>query len=592
MKKPIVKVLMLCLIAALSSGFSWNHGKDADLVVYGTIYTAEDENNELAEAFAVKDGKYVYVGDKEGAKAFIENGKTEIIDKTGQGMILPGCTEGHAHYFGVSSLSAQLPGNKCSYNEILNILKEQVETKDIKQFISFGWPAYELTEKRNAGFNFAEEIEAIAPGIPVVLIDNTGHGAVCNTTALKKAEIWENPVVRGGNVEIDSNGKPSGYIGDQVVYYVIEKTISKPLTDQQFRNACVYATNKLHELGYTNTLDALTNMYDPTALFEALKKIDDAGDLKLNVAGCYTIHSYDADNYQAKVDKAADIAKKYSGTHFNPRYIKLFADGVVESGTGWIFGEYKHAAKGREHGNEIWTQEELNKLVRYANSKDITIHTHAYGDAACNAIINAYIASNESNNALYRNCLAHVRNINKEDIVRAAQNKLPVTANLIWHMDFDDSIPEIKAIKDDIVATISEDLYYSGYPMKSLLDKGVIVSSSTDAPAVEAFAGNIMNVLEVATTGIAPNKTTKPFAANELLTVREGLRALTINGAWQLGLEKERGSVKVGKYADFVILDKNILDYKGEQLRTIGDTKILNTYFEGKKVYSADERRF
>ena len=587
MKSSIIKVLILCMIAALSSGFSWNNDKEADMVVYGTIYTAEDENNGMAEAFAVKDGKYVYVGDKEGAKAFIKNGKTEVIDRTGQGLIIPGCTEGHGHYFSGSGLNTQLPGCKCNYNEVLKILKEQVETKGIKQFVSFGWNAYELNEQRKAGFNFAEEIEAVAPGIPVVLIDNSGHGAVCNTTALKMAGILENPVVRGGKIELDSNGKPSGYIGDQVVYYVLEKTIRRPLSDQQYKNACVYAVNRLHELGYTNALDAFSNMYDPTALFEAIKKMDDDGELKINVASCYTIHSFDADNYQAKVDEVVDIAKNYSGSHFNPGYIKLFSDGVVEAGTGWIFGEYKHAQPGKEHGNIIWTQDELNKLVHYANSKGITVHTHAYGDAACNAIINAYIDSNKADNTQYRNCLAHVRNIKKEDAIRAAQNKLTVAANLIWHTDFNENIPAEMEIRNDMIANIGEEMFYGGYPMKSLLDDGVIVSSSTDAPAAESVVGSIVNILEVAATGIEPHKNAKPFAEKELISVREGLKALTINGAYQLGLEKERGSVKVGKYADFVILDKNILDYKGEQLRTIGDTKILNTYFEGENVYTA-----
>ena len=315
--------------------------------------------------------------------------------------------------------------------------------------------------------------------------------------------------------------------------------------------------------------------------------MDDAGELKINVAGCYNIKSYDSDIYQKKVDEVADIVNKYSGSHFNPAYIKLFTDGIVESGTGWIENEYKYAENGKEHGNIIWNQDELNAITQYANSKNIIIHTHAYGDAAVKSTINAYISSNEANKNEYRNCLAHVRNIQDEDIIRAATNKIPIAENLIWHNDFDESRPSEKAQKKQIIDNIGEDLYYSGYPMKSLIKNGVIVSSSTDAPAAETIEGNIMNVLEVAVTGITPGENSPSFAKDELLTVKEGLQALTINGAWQLGLEKERGSVKVGKYADFVILDKNILNYKGKELRTIGDTKILNTYFEGENVYSA-----
>ena len=96
-----------------------------------------------------------------------------------------------------------------------------------------------------------------------------------------------------------------------------------------------------------------------------------------------------------------------------------------------------------------------------------------------------------------------------------------------------------------------------------------------------------MNVVEVATTGQAYNNDADPFAPQELLSVKQALKALTIDGAWLLGLENERGSIKVGKYADFVVLDTNFLHFEGAQLRTIHNAKILNTYFEGEKVYTA-----
>lgn len=100
----------------------------ADLVVYGTIYTVEDENNGFAEAFAVKDGKYIYVGNKDGIKPFIKEGKTKIIDRTGKGLIIPGCTEGHSHYFGIYGVQSLLPCANCSYKEMLDVIKEQVAT--------------------------------------------------------------------------------------------------------------------------------------------------------------------------------------------------------------------------------------------------------------------------------------------------------------------------------------------------------------------------------------------------------------------------------------------------------------------------------
>lgn len=582
-------LLMLGMFTTVFSGCKNNSLEVADLVVYGTIYTAEDENNGLAEAFAVKDGKYIYVGDKDGAKKYIQNGKTEVIDRTEQGLIIPGCTEGHNHYFDLAGVIKQLPGYGKSYNEVLTILEEKAKNENITQFVSFGWETSELSWKRNEGFNFAKEIESKAPGIPVVLLDNTGHSAVCNTTALERAGLLDNPVVRGGKVYLDINGEPSGYVGDQAVFYVTDKVITNPLTDEQYKNACLFAMNTLLELGYTNALDAFSNMLDPTALYKALKNIDDNNELKMNVAACYNIKSFDANIYQQRVNEVVDIVNNYSSSHLNPAYIKLFADGVVESGTGWLIDEYLYAEKGKEHGNIIWTQNELNSIVQYANSKDIIIHTHSFGDGACKSALDAYLASNTSNNKEYRNCLSHVRNIELEDVKRAAENNIPIAENLIWHTDYDESDPEQLAIKEYILGYVPEDVYYSGYPMKTLVENGVIVSSSTDAPAAESVEGSIMNVIQVAVTGIDPQDNGPAFAENELLTVRQALKALTINGAWQLGIEKERGSIKVGKFADFVILDQNFLDYEGEQLRSISNTKILNVYFEGEKVYTIKE---
>lgn len=588
MKIIISMIFILCLLTISSAACAENDiALTADLVVFGTVYTAEDENESLAQAFAVKDGRYIYVGDKEGAKQYVAEGETEVLDLTGEGLVIPGATEGHGHYFDGVGLNTQLPGSGKSYNEVLEILKEKAETEDISQFVSFGWNSIEIQEKKNSGYNFAEEIESMAPGIPVVLIEGTGHAALCNTTALQKAGLLDHPEVRGGKVGLDKDGKPSGYLGDQAVFFVTDKVIEKPLNDEQYKNACVYGMNNLLRLGYTNALDAFTNMYNPTGLYEAIKKMDDAGELKINVAGCYNIKSYEADNYQSKVDEVVDIVNNYSGAHFDPGYIKLFTDGIVESGTGWILGEYTNVEAGKEHGNIIWNQDELDAITQYANSKGVIIHAHTYGDAACKSALDAYIASNEANGSEYRNCLAHVRNIQLEDIIRAAENKIPVAENLVWHTGYNESDPNELAIKQLQLSIVPEELYYSGYPMKSLLENGVIMSSSTDAPAAETIEGNIMNVLEVSVTGIVPNDTDQPFNEDELLTVKEGLQALTINGAWQLGLEEERGSIKVGKFADFVILDKNILDYEGEQLRTIHETKILNTYFEGEKVYTA-----
>ena len=130
-----------------------------------------------------------------------------------------------------------------------------------------------------------------------------------------------------------------------------------------------------------------------------------------------------------------------------------------------------------------------------------------------------------------------------------------------------------------------KDIYESGYPMKSLLDAGIIVSSSTDSPA-GTTPGTVPNIIGVAVNGICPEfPDAKPFNTDELLTVREVLKCLTINGAISLGLQEERGSIEVGKYADFVVLDKDVLKQEETNKKDIFNTKVASTWFEGYRVY-------
>lgn len=224
-------------------------------------------------------------------------------------------------------------------------------------------------------------------------------------------------------------------------------------------------------------------------------------------------------------------------------------------------------------------------MVCYANSKGIPVHTHTFGDAACRAVIDAYIYGEENSGKKVHNSLAHVRNITDSDIERCSAHNIGIAENMIWHSS-DITEDEYDATMEQIHTMFPEGIYENGYPMKSLIDKGVIVTSSTDAPCAEELEGNIMNIIEVSVTGISPESNGIPFNTKELLSVREVLDILTIDGARQLEIDDKCGSVKIGKNADFVILDKDFLDFKGEELRKIHNTKIKSVYFEGNEVYS------
>ena len=559
----------------------------ADLVVFGRTYTSE-KDNEVCQAFAIKDKKFIYVGDKETASKYIKEGETRVIDNS-NGLIIPSCTEAHAHFIGVDSLARMLPGFYASYEELIEIIKKDIDTfKQRGFFLSFGVDYIKVTKKMGFNKNYAQELEDIAPGIPVLLLDNGGHQGFCNITALKKAGVYdEKKKIRGGDILYTKDGIPNGIVSDEVVLYVLERAIDfKNIDPEIYRVACKHAINTLHERGFTNFYDAYINYVAGTEFYKYIKELDDKNELDLNVTTTYCIRSYEANDYKHKIDFLREVGDKYATKHFNPYHMKMFADGVVETKTGWMLEEYPNPIPGREHGNIIWKQEELNNLVTYANSKGSPVHIHTYGDGACKAVIDAYIYANQHSNNKLHNTIAHVRNIRKEDIKRCAENDIGIAENLIWHTDVfkeENYEEESKAFRSQF----QEGVYENGYPMKSLVEAGISVTSSTDAPAAESILGNVMNIIEVATTGLEPDSNGyHAYNTSELLTVKQTLDCLTINGAYQLGIDDVTGSIKVGKSADFVIFDRDFLDYKGEDLRSIHDVKIKKVFFEGKEVFN------
>ncbi len=563
-----------------------------NLVVYGKIFTA-DQSESIVEAFVIKDGKFVYVGAKDEAAKYV-GADTEVIDYTGKGLVIPGCTEGHGHFIGVEGVTKMLPGFKATYEELVSTVISQKMESDPGPFVSFGW-ATEKVSKDNLT-DYAGTLDKISTEYPIILIDGGGHNALCNTIALKKAGLLKDTGeklmdVRGGDIlTLGETGRPTGYITDEVIPYVVNKAVGALLDDAQYRQACVNAVNALNERGFTCYLDAATNYLDEEArAYKYAYDLDKAGEFTVNMIGFYNIRSYDwgfpkggsmPETVKKRLDYIGTLADKYSSTHVIANGVKLFADGVTDTGTGWISEEYlmEGLPADKKQGNIIWEQDELDAIVAAANERGMPVHTHTFGDLACEAVINAYCASSAVSSLTVPNSLAHVRNIMDKDITRCAENNILIASNIIWHAgDPDWAMPHLSFIPKDI--------YGSGYPMKSLLDAGIVVSSSTDSPAGNTL-GTVPNIIGVAVNGICPEfPDAFPLNPAELLTVAQTLKCLTMGGAISLGLQKERGSIEVGKYADFVVLDKDVLEQEKTNKKDIFNTKVASTWFEGKQVY-------
>ena len=556
---------------------SCNSKPVADLVVYGKIYTAE--GNQVVEAFAVKDGKYIYVGDKAGAEAYVEEGKTEVVDYTGKGLVMPGCGNGHAHY--TLGYAIQSVGTIISYEDspekflkaIVPAAVKKAKDNGAKAIFGQGWNLMTFQNKMPT----RQQLDAICSDIPIYFADEEGHKGLANSLMLVKAGIMKEDgtllkkEIRGGEIGLAADGTPNGFLSEQAGTYTRSFLDNESLFSVDIAKATMASVQEhLLSEGYTMYLDGYSTYFFNENIFKAAQQIDQAGDLHFVLGTTYELDSWmDMDKVLAK----ASDAKKYASERVKPNWLKIFVDGTVEPGTGFVEPLYPDG----HQGVVLWSEEELTDITRKANKKGVTVHAHVMGNKGVNRIVNAYINGGKDE---LRNTLVHVHQVMPADYQRMADHHIYVTEGMLWH-HFSNDKQEL--LKQGFVPVGMED---KSYPMKSYFDHGVNVSSHSDFPALSGSPDDPFGIMEVAVTGVYYPEQAKPWWPEELLTREQALTALTINCAKQMFIENERGSVKEGKYADFLLVTKDVLTCP---VTEIHEAKAAATYFEGKKVYGSEE---
>ena len=566
----LAAILLCCTMAVMTSCKS---KPTADIVVYGKIFTSD--NNQIVEAFAVKDGKYIYVGDKAGAEVFIEEGKTEVIDYTGKGLVMPGCGNGHAHY--ASGFAIQTVGTMVSpkddankfLTEILPAAVKKARDSGAKAIFGFGWNMISFQKNMPT----RQQLDAVCSDIPIYFADDEAHKGLANSVLLVKAGIMKEdgtPLkreIRGSVIQIGSDGTPTGFLKEQ------EGTYTRSFLDNEnLFSVDIASANmaKIEELllseGYTMYIDGWSSYFYNSSLYQAAQQRDQAGDMRFVLGLCYEIESWmDVDEAMAK---ASDV-QKFASTHVKPNWIKLFIDGTVESGTGFVEPLYPDG----HQGSENWSEEELTDITRKANAKGLTMHIHAMGNKGVNRVVNAYINGGKDE---MRNTLVHVYGVNPEDYKRMADHNIYVTSGMLWHH-------RSTELRDELNRTLPEGMKDKGFPLKSFFDHGVNVSSHSDFPATTGSPDDPFSIMEITVTGLYYAEKGQPWWTEELLTREQALTALTINVAKQMFIENERGSISTGKYADFLLVNKDVLTCPANEIH---EAKPAATYFEGKKVFS------
>ena len=577
MRTSMTKMLSLITVMGIVIGMgllaSCQSNNSADLVVYGKIYTAE--GNQIVEAFAVKDGKYVYVGDKAGAEAFVEEGKTEVVDYSGKGLVMPGCGNGHAHY--TLGYAIQSVGTVIGYEdspekflkEIVPAAVKKAKDNGAKAIFGQGWNL--MTFEHNMPTR--QQLDAICSDIPIYFADEEGHKGLANTLALVNAGIMKadgtvlKKEIRGGEIGFAADGTPNGFLSEQAGTYTRSFLDNENLFSIDIAKATMESVQKhLLSEGYTMYVDGYSTYFFNENIFKAAQQIDQAGDLHIVLGLTTELDSWM--DMEKVLDKAAD-AKKYASTRVKPNWLKIFVDGTVEPGTGFVEPLYPDG----HQGVVLWSEEELTDITRKANEKGVTVHTHVMGNKGVNRIVSAYVNGGKDE---MRNTLVHVHSVYPEDYKRMADHNIYVTEGMLWHHFSNDKQELLKA------GYVPVGMETKSYPMKSFFDNGIVMSSHSDFPALSGSPDDPFGIMEVAVTGVYYPEQAKPWWPEELLTREQALQALTINVAKQMFIENERGSISTGKYADFLLLTKDVLECP---VTEIHEAKPAATYFEGKKVF-------
>lgn len=566
MKK--IMVIAICLVLAFTvtgCGAPASDSDFAETVIIGSIYTADAEGSTVS-ALAIKDGKYIYVGDEEGVQKFVGD-DTEVIALE-KGMVLPSFTDGHAHgsLGGVSSVFEVNLYEATNIEQYIDMITNFIETHPDIEFVrGGGWYNGYFPN----GVPTAEMLDAIDTDLPIALSPMDCHSYWVNSKAMELMGVDANTKdIPGGVIERDSKGNPIGCFRENAMSLVTE--IIPEYSVEEYKTGILAWHDEAMSYGITAYWDP--SISEGSNILKAYNELDEDNLLKIRVYAGYGIE--ESDDFLTEVDKCKALIEETAGGYFLVNAIKIFNDGVVEGRTGFLLEDY--ADEPGFKSESLWNQDSLNELFTKADAEGITIHTHAIVDAASRMIIDAVEHSfNINGDDSNRHVITHLQLIHPDDILRMADLKMVASVQPYWHYQEEGLYNEIE------IPYLGEKRANSTYPMKSFFDNGIVVSSSSDFPVsqppkpVRAIQIGVTRCAESGDLGTIKNP-------DERVTVEQMINSFTINPAYQLFSEDCCGSIEVGKSADLIILDKNILEIDPVE---IGKTNVLRTFLEGKTIY-------
>lgn len=548
--------------------------ESADLIITnGKIYTV-DEANPIVEAVAVKDGKILALGSSSEIADYISEA-TQLVDLTGRTMT-PGFIESHAHLMGIGYNKLELDLMYVqSYDELVDKVAEAVSKAQPGEWITGrGWHQDKWLEKPDKmvkGFQTNDLLNQVSPNNPVFLRHASGHATFANAKALELAGInnlkGERPgEVEGGEIILDELGNPTGVLTERASSLVGKLVPAE--TPERAEQALTLALQELAEKGITSFHDAGSGQ----STIDLIEKFKKEG--KLTARMYVMLAGSDPELLENWYKQGPRID---SADHLlSVRSIKLFCDGALGSRGAWLLEEYSD--RPGHFGHETLPMEVVGQVSEKAIPAGFQVNSHAIGDRANREVLDQYEGAfgkfPDKNDLRFR--IEHAQHIDPEDISRfgemgviAAMQAIHLSSDRPWAID---RLGE-KRIVD------------GAYVWQKLLQTGAVVTNGTDAPVepLDPIPSFYASVTRKTLAGTPDGG----YEASQKLSREEALKAYTLSGAYAEFEEGFKGSVEVGKAADFTVFDQNIMEIPEEEILT---AKVMMTVVGGKIVYQESKR--
>jgi predicted amidohydrolase YtcJ len=541
----IYRLFLLVTLAVLSS---CSIEQRADTIFYnGTIYTVNN-NFDIASAFAVRKGEIVGVGTSQ--EILRDFDAKETIDLKGK-PVYPGFIDAHCHFFGYGSdlVKCDLYGTT-SFDDVTSRVVNYSKTNKFQWILGRGWDQNDWEVKE---FPTKEKLDSLFPHTPVYLMRVDGHAVICNQEALNRAKITSATKISGGEILTKGN-KLTGLLIDNAVDIV--KSVIPPFTEKEYTDGLIKAQKNCFAVGLTTVDDAGIGR-DSIKLIDKLQK---EGVLKIRV---YAILS----------DVAADLDYYFDhGTvkkdRLTVRAVKLYADGALGSRGACLLKPY--ADKPGHYGFLLNDVKHFSKVAEEAMENGFQVCTHAIGDSAVRTIIQVYtdILSNE-NERRWR--IEHCQVVDTNDLKKfGSYNIIPsvqpthATSDMYWAEERlgPERVKTAYAYKDLQSASDDKIVFGTDFPVENI-NPLYTFYAAVERKDLKGFPED-------------------GFQKENKIKKKDALRAMTIWAAYSNFEEMEKGSIEERKFADFVILDEDIMEIQKDRIPNV---KVLATYINGEKVF-------